>query len=137
MALPLIGGEDLLTQDFLKAGGEAVLGSLLYATFAADDPALLVAEFVAAYSQQAGRVPDRFAALAYDAFGLLGQAIRRAGSRQSSKIRDALVAMPESPGVTGPTRWTPEGTPLKQPFLYRVEAGEGGGGEFTLLRSGG
>ncbi|MAG98966.1 MAG: ABC transporter substrate-binding protein [Alphaproteobacteria bacterium] len=135
-ALPLIGGEDLLTEEFLGAGGEAVLGSLLYATFAPDDPAPMVTEFVAAYRQQAGQAPDRFAALAYDAFGLLAQAIVRAQSRQSSKIRDALVAMPESPGVTGPTRWTPDGAPLKQPFLYRVEAGAGGR-QFTLLRSGG
>lgn len=37
-------------------------------------------------------------------------------------------------GVTGATRWTPDGAPVKHPFIYRVEA-DGAGVKFLLVKS--
>jgi branched-chain amino acid transport system substrate-binding protein len=126
LALPLIGGEDLFTEAFLQQGGQAVRGTLLYATFAPDHPSPLVREFVAAHRGKTNAAPDRFTALAYDAFGLLAQALNDAASLQGRTVRDALVNLKQADGVTGPGHWAADGTPIKRPYLYRVEAGQNG-----------
>lgn len=123
---PLIGSEDLFSEQFLEQGGQAARGTLLYATFAPDHPARLVKDFVADHVARKNAVPDRFSALAYDAFGLLSRALETAGSLKSQAVRNALVNLKETEGVTGASRWAPNGTPLKHPYLYRVEAGQSG-----------
>ncbi len=119
---PIMGGEDLFTTEYLK-GKDAVSGSLLYATFSPHNESPKVVEFKQDYGKDK---PDRFAALAYDTFMLIAQAIKAAGSTRTSQVRDAIVAIKEFAGATGKTSFTPEGTPVKQPFLYRVTEGEDG-----------
>jgi branched-chain amino acid transport system substrate-binding protein len=131
---PFIGGEDLFTELFLIEGGDAVRGTLLYATFAPHRDSPAVAEFMKRHDRDNGGVPDRFTALAYDAFTQLAEAIRSAGSTRSGAVRSALLNGKEIDGVTGMTSWTPEGTPLKHPFIYRVE-GAGEGNKFVLLQA--
>lgn len=129
LQLPIIGGEDLFTEEYLKKGGEAVIGTLLYTTFAPDDNSPLVVKFVEDYKRERGKIPNRFVALAYDTLMLLTEAIKQVGSTHPSKVRDALLKMKDFKGVTGRTAFTPEGEPIKEPFIYRVE----GGKRFTLL----
>ncbi len=126
LKLPLIGSEDLFSEQFLKQGGQAALGTLLYATFAPDRDSRLVKDFVTDHVASKNAVPDRFTALAYDAFGLLSQALEDAGSLRGRAVRDALVNLKEAEGVTGAGRWTPDGTPIKHPHLYRVEGSQTG-----------
>jgi len=126
LQLPLIGGEDLFNELFLKQGGQAAQGTLLYTTFAPDHPSRLVKNFVANHVARKNAVPDRFTALAYDAFGLLSQALETAGSLKSQAVRNALVNLKETEGVTGASRWAPNGTPVKHPYLYRVETSQSG-----------
>jgi len=45
--------------------------------------------------------PDAHAALAYDAMRFLADAMQRAGSTEGPKLRDALAATKNFPGVTG------------------------------------
>ncbi len=136
LKLPLIGNEDLFSEQFLKQGGQAVRGTLLYATFAPDLPSHLVRDFVAEYVARRNAAPDRFAALAYDAFGLLSQALEAADSLQSQAVRDALVNLKEAEGVTGSNRWAANGTPIKHAHLYRVEGGQSGEGFVLVKREG-
>ncbi len=126
LKLPLIGSEDLLSEQFLEQGGQATRGSLLYATFAPDRVSRLVTDFVTDHVASKNVDPDRFTALAYDAFGLLSQALEGAGSLNGRAVRDALVNLKEAEGVTGASHWAPDGTPIKHPHLYRVEGGQTG-----------
>ena len=132
--LPLIGGEDLFSEEFLEQGGEAINGALLYATFSPHSDSPPVVQFVRDYAARKNAVPDRFAALAYDAFTLLGKALKEAGSLKGSEVHGALLNIKKSDGVTGPSGWSPEGTPIKHPFLYRVESGPAGG-KFVLQQT--
>lgn len=136
LKLPLIGGEDLFSEHFLTQGGQAARGTLLYATFAPDRASRLVSDFVNDHVANKNAVPDRFTALAYDAFGLLSRALEAAGSLNSRAVRDALVNLKESEGVTGASRWAPDGTPIKRPYLYRVE-GSQTGERFVLVQKNG
>ncbi len=132
---PFIGSEDLFTEHFLIAGGDAVKGTLLYATFSPHNDSPAVVEFMDSHDREEGGVPDRFTALAYDAFTHLAEAVRSAGSTKSTAVRNALLNGTEADGVTGKTSWTPEGAPVKHPFIYQVEGTEEGN-KFVLLQAG-
>jgi branched-chain amino acid transport system substrate-binding protein len=60
--------------------------------------------FVAAYEKRYdGKVPDAMAALGYDSVMILADAIKRAGSTDGPKVRDALAATKDFACVTGVT----------------------------------
>jgi branched-chain amino acid transport system substrate-binding protein len=122
LSVPLIGGEDLFSPEYLN-GGDAVRGTLLYATFSPDNESAKGRQFKNDYAKDD---PDRFAALAYDAFLLLTEAIKTAGTTRTSEVREALITIKDFEGATGKTSFTSEGTPVKKPFIYSVKEGDHG-----------
>jgi len=130
LKLPLIGGEDLHTKTYLNSG-KATRGSLLYASFAAENNSQQVMKFIQNYKKQKQGQPDRFVALAYDSFILLTEAIKAAASTKSSEVRNAIINI-HFKGITGNSYFSPQGSPLKQPFIYRIE-GHKTGEKFVLL----
>lgn len=135
MKLPLMGGEDLFSSVFLEKGGHAARGALLYATFAPDEKTPQVAEFMDRFAKKNKGVPDRFTALAYDAFTTLAFAAKDASPLLSSKARDAMLSKKDVRGATGLINWTSDGLTIKRPFIYRVEA-DGEAQKFVLQRPG-
>ncbi len=128
---PLLGGEQLFSPEFL-AGGEAVVGALVFSSFAPEvkSPAL------AQLGQDLGQTPpDRFAALAYDALLMLAAAMVEAGSTEAAAVREALLKRQDFVGSTGKTSFTPDNLPSKHPLLFRVERGEGGAARFVVQNS--
>ncbi|MDX8410443.1 MAG: ABC transporter substrate-binding protein [Mariprofundaceae bacterium] len=121
--LPIIGGEDLLSEEYLN-GGDAVEDTLLYSTLPSDEKSSRMAEFMKDYGKAK---PDRFAALAYDTFMLLADAIKIAGSSNTSRVREALINRKECEGVTGKTSFSPEGAPIKHPLICKIKRGNNGG----------
>lgn len=125
---PIIGGEDLFSEEYLQ-GGDAVNETLTYTTFFADNKSAKVEEFMQDFGQ--GK-PDRFAALAYDTFMLLADAIKDAGSTDTTLVREALINRKDCIGVTGKTSFTPENMPVKHPTICKVKKGESGERSFVL-----
>ncbi len=75
-------------------------------TYRADDRKV-VRDFIAAYKEEYGRDPENaFAPLGFDAVGLIVDAIKRSGSAEPSKIRDALAATRGYDAVTGEISYT-------------------------------
>lgn len=128
LTLPLIGGEDLFSEEYLK-GGEAVNETLAYTTFFADNKSTKMEEFLKDYGKAK---PDRFAALAYDTFMLLADAIKEAGSTDTSLVREALINRKDCIGVTGKTSFTSENMPIKHPSICKVTKGESGERAFVI-----
>jgi branched-chain amino acid transport system substrate-binding protein len=128
LMLPIIGGEDLLSTDYLE-GGDAVEGTLLYSTLSSDEKSSKMAEFIKDYGKAE---PDRFAALAYDTFMLIGDAIKIAGSTNTSRVKEALINRKECEGVTGKTSFSPEGAPIKHPLICKIKRGKNGGQTVVL-----
>lgn len=128
LMLPIIGGEDLLSADYLE-GGDAVEGTLLYSTLSSDVQSSKIAEFLQDYGKAA---PDRFAALAYDTFMLIADAIKIAGSTNTTKVRDALINREDCEGVTGKTRFSSEGAPIKHPLICKIKRGKNAGPTVVL-----
>jgi len=123
LKLPIIGGEDLFSEKYMK-GGHAVEGTLLYSTLSSDDKSSKMAEFIEDYGKAK---PDRFSALAYDTFMLVADAIKRSGSTNTAKVRDALIKRKECEGVTGKTSISSEGETVKHPLICRIKTGSTGG----------
>ena len=130
LALPIIAGEDFYSNDYLK-GGDAVDGTLLYATFSPDHNPLKMQDLLKNYAGNS--IPDRFVALAYDTFMLIAEAIKAAGSTNTTRVKEMLVSRRDYDGVTGKFAFTSEGTPLKSPVIYEVRKGAAGE-EFVVLK---
>jgi len=101
LTVPLLGGGSWDSPRLLELGGEALEGSYYFGHFSTGDPRPAVQEFVREYKSRFGQLPDMFAALAFDATGVLVDAIGRANSTDPGKIRDALAQTKDYPGVTG------------------------------------
>ncbi|GMR18850.1 MAG: ABC transporter substrate-binding protein [Gammaproteobacteria bacterium] len=131
LKLPIIGGEDLHTETYLQKGKAATRGTLLYSSFAPEHGSQHVVKFMQDYKKLKGGTPDRFVALAYDSFMLVTKAINARSSTKSSEVRDAMLNI-HFHGVTGDTHFSPEGSPVKHPFIYRTK-GTSTGEKFVLL----
>ena len=75
-------------------------------------------------------MPDDVAALTYDSFGLLRQAISEAGKIDRQAVRDALAKIQKYEGVTGDMQFR-EGSsdPVKSAVILKIKDGK-----FCLLR---
>jgi branched-chain amino acid transport system substrate-binding protein len=80
--------------------------------------------FIKAYEAAYGKTPDDVAALTYDAFGLLFQAIQTAGKLDRQAVRDALAAIPAYDGVTGTMQFKGTGDPVKSAVILQVKEGK-------------
>lgn len=85
-----------------------------------NDPALQA--FVAKYKQTYGEEANAFAALGYDAAGMLLQAIKTAGSTDADAIVAALTTI-EYKGVTGNIKLDENRNPIKSAAINTIEGG--------------
>lgn len=99
---PLLGADGWDAPELWQLGGDALNGSYISTHYSVDDPSPAIQKFVEVYKQRYGNLlPDAHAALAYDAARILFDAIMRAGSTDSTPIRDALAQTKDFAGVTG------------------------------------
>jgi branched-chain amino acid transport system substrate-binding protein len=75
------------------------------------------------YKARHGQVPDALGTLAYDATNLLLEAIRKAGSDDPKKIRDALASIKDFKAVSGKSTMGRDGDMIKSAAILRIEGG--------------
>ncbi|NJN66125.1 MAG: ABC transporter substrate-binding protein [Chloroflexaceae bacterium] len=81
--------------------------------------------FIEAYRRTYGYVPtSQNAALTYDAFGLLFQAIQTAGKTDPESIRYGLSRTTRYAGVTGSMAYHGTGDPSRSIVILKIRAGE-------------
>jgi branched-chain amino acid transport system substrate-binding protein len=119
----LLGGDGWDSPRLTEIGGAALDGAYFGNHYSPQDPDPAVRRFVDAYRARFGAVPDSVGALAYDAARLLADAIRRAGSTAGPRIREALAATKNFPGVTGNLTFDLERNPVKPITILRIENG--------------
>lgn len=131
LAVPLFGGDGWEAPQLLEIGGTAVEGYCYSTHFSPENPAPIVREFVQAFQKRwGGQAPDAMAALGYDSALVLADAIRRAGSTDGAKIRDALAATSNFAGVTGMTSMDAERNAAKTAVIVTIKDGR-----FRFLQS--
>jgi len=120
---PFLGGDGWDSPKLWEIGGEALNGSYFANHYSVDDPNPAVQKFVGDYRARYKLVPDALAALGYDAARILADAMRRAGSTAGEKVRDALAATKDFPGVTGKITLNADRNPIKPAVMLRIENG--------------
>ncbi len=100
--VPLLGGDGWDSPELTKGAEAQFNGTYFSNHFATEDPDPVVQGFVEKYKKKyGGAMPDAMAALGYDAARILSDAIKRAGSTDSTKLRAAIADTKEFAGVTG------------------------------------
>jgi len=68
---------------------------------------------------------DDVAALTYESFGLLWQALKTAGKNDREAVRDALAKIPLYDGVTGNMQFKEgSGDPVKSAVILKIKDGK-------------
>ena len=133
-ACPIMGGDTWENPAVIEAAGMAAEG-IVFSTFFDEDAGAATAEakkFVAGYKEKlAGTEPiiPAVAALSYDAYIVLLDAVARAGSTNGDAILQALVETTDFQGVTGIINFDENGNAQKNVAVIKVVQN----GEFTYL----
>ncbi len=124
ITVPLMGGDGWDSPKLFEIGGEALDGCYLSNHYSVDDPSPAIQKFVADYKKKYNGTPDALAALGYDAARILADAIKRAGSTDGEKIRDALKTVKDFPGVTGTITINADRNAVKPAVVLKIEKGK-------------
>jgi branched-chain amino acid transport system substrate-binding protein len=124
LTAPLFGGDGWESDQLVKIGQDAVEGNYFSTHYAPSVDTPQSKKFVAAYEKRfGGKVPDAMAALGFDSVMILADAIKRAGTTDGAKVRDALAATKDFPCVTGRRASTRNGTRPSPPSFCKSRTG--------------
>ncbi|MBV9210596.1 MAG: ABC transporter substrate-binding protein [Acidobacteria bacterium] len=119
---PLLGGDGWDAPQLWDLGGEALANSYISNHYSIDDPSPAIQKFVAAYrSRYNGLAPDAIAALGYDAMNVLADSIKRSGSTDPVKLRDAIAQTKNFAGVTGNITLNDKRNAVKPAVVLKLE----------------
>jgi branched-chain amino acid transport system substrate-binding protein len=125
LSIPLFGGDGWEAPQLLSIGGAAVEGTYYSTHYSPENKSPAVTGFVERFKKRwNNEVPDAMAALGYDAAMVLADAIRRAGTTESAKLRDAIAATKKLPSVTGETTLDAQRNASKAAVVIAVRNGE-------------
>jgi branched-chain amino acid transport system substrate-binding protein len=124
LTVPLLGGDGWDSPRLFEIGGDALSGCYISNHYSVDDPSPAIQKFVTEYRSRYKQTPDALAALGYDAAKILSDAITRAGSTDGNKIREALGATKDFPGVTGQITIDKDRNAVKPAVVLKIENGK-------------
>jgi branched-chain amino acid transport system substrate-binding protein len=121
---PLLGGDGWDSPKLVEIGGKAMDNSYYSTAFVADDPDPAMKSFITRFEERYHRVPSGISVMGYEATRILLDAIRRAGSTDSKKIRDALAATKGFVSVTGKMTIGPDRNVRKRLVMVKIDGGK-------------
>lgn len=125
LTVPFLGSDSWGSVELLKLCGQECEGYYFSTHYAADAATPAATKFIQAFQAKYNGLPDDVAALTYDAFGLLWQAIKSAGSTDRQAVRDALAKVPKYDGVTGMMQFKEgSGDPVKGAVILQIKGGK-------------
>jgi branched-chain amino acid transport system substrate-binding protein len=121
---PFVGSDSWGSQDLVKLCGSDCEGYYFSTHYSAESAAPAAKKFIAAYTAAYGKAPDDVAALTYDSFGLLGQALAASAKPERQTVRDALAKVQGYGGVTGRMEFREgSGDPVKSAVILQIRDG--------------
>ena len=122
---PIIGGDTWETPEFIDVGKERVEGAVFSTFFASEYAGTPEAKiFLDEYRTRYNKEPAAVTALGYDGYLVALDAIKRAGSTDPKKIRDAIAATSGFVGATGIVTLDANGDATKSAYIKAVEGGK-------------
>ena len=119
----VLANSSLFSVKTLEMGGKAVEGTMIPVNYFSSDPRPAAQDFTREYQALYGADPNQFAALAYDAAGLLTAALKAVGTDSRARVREGLLGLKGYEGATGPISYAEGRDPAKQ--LVRIMIKDG------------
>jgi branched-chain amino acid transport system substrate-binding protein len=125
IAVPIAGGDSFDSEALLRVPGPKLAHDLYFAAHSFDGQTRPeVRSFIKAYRQEYGHPPENaFAALGFDALGMVADAIQRAGTTAPLSLCQALAQTKNYHGVTGNISYRPSRAPAKPVSIIGVRQG--------------
>jgi branched-chain amino acid transport system substrate-binding protein len=121
---PLLGGDGWDAPQLWELGGDALNGDFISNHYSVEDPSPAIQKFVGDFKSRYNIAPDALAALGYDAMRVLADAIKRAGTTEGAKLRDAIAATKDFAGVTGVISINAERNAVKPAVVLKLQGGK-------------
>ena len=118
-----VGEEGSDSPQFLKIAGDASEGFIMVTNLNRDDNRQFVQDYLEGYKERFGEETCMVGASAYDAFVVLTEAMKKAGTTNGKKVRQAIADMKGLDGITGAISFTPEGEVVKPLQVQVVKDG--------------
>lgn len=125
ITVPLFGGDGWEAPELIETAGNALEGTYYSTHYSPEVQTPIVQDFVKKFQARwNGETPDAMAALGYDSAMVLVDAIKRAGTTDSAKLRDAIAATKDLDCVTGKTTLDAQRNPSKSAVIITVKDGK-------------
>jgi branched-chain amino acid transport system substrate-binding protein len=124
--VPIMGGDGWDSPKLVEIAGANTLNNTFITNhYSSGDSDKKVQDFVTAFkAKYDGKSPDAFTALGYDTVYFLADAIKRAGSSDSSKIQKALAETDGLELVSGKVKLDQNHDPIKAAVILEYKNGE-------------
>ena len=119
--VPMLGGDGWDAVQLWELGGSSLNGDYISNHYSVDDPSPAIQKFVADYNGRYSKRPDALAALGYDAMKVLADAIKRSGTTEGPKLRDAIAQTQNFPGVTGTITLDAQRNAVKSAVVLKLQ----------------
>ena len=131
LQVPVFGGDGWEAPQLIEIGGAAMEGTYFSTHYSAENKTPAITAFLEKFKQRFNQeTPDAMAALGYDSALVLIDAIKRAGTTESAKLREAIATTKGYTGVTGTTTLDAQRNANKAAVVVAVK-----GGKFTFVEA--
>jgi branched-chain amino acid transport system substrate-binding protein len=124
LKVPFVGGNGFNSPKVIEIAKDAAEGLIVATPWFGEKKDPQVKAFVAKYEKAYGKKPDQFAAQAYDAFHIMTNALKAAGTADRAKLRDSLAATKNFQGVLGNFSFDAERDVVMTPNVLIVKDGK-------------
>lgn len=124
LSVPFVGGNGFNSPKVIEIAKGAAEGLIVATPWFGEKNDPKVKAFSAKYEKAYGKKPDQFAAQAYDAFYIMTDALKAAGTADRAKLRDALAATRNFQGVVGTFSFDAERDVVMTPSVLVVKSGK-------------
>jgi branched-chain amino acid transport system substrate-binding protein len=123
---PIVGSDSWGSPDTVELCGEDCYGLFFSTHYAAEGATGATKDFIDSYNAKYGYVPADVAALTWDSFRIVQQAIQDCGeitgdlAADRQCVRDAMANIKNFQGITGEMTFTEEGDPIKCAVIVQI-----------------
>lgn len=121
---PMFGGDGWESSKLVEIARDAAEGMYFSTHYSPELDAPMAKEFVQRYQAAYKEMPDAMSALGYDSAMILIDAIKRAGTTDGAKVKEALASTKDFVGVTGKTTIDAQRNASKPAVILTVKQGQ-------------
>ncbi|HEY0864529.1 MAG TPA: ABC transporter substrate-binding protein [Lacunisphaera sp.] len=123
LTVPMFGVDGWESPELIQIGGAAVEGTYFSTHYSVDNQSAAVVSFNDRFKKRWGIDSNALSALGYDSAMVLVDAIKRAGTTDGPKLRDALAVTKDFAGATGRITFDAQRNPTKSAVVLTVKNG--------------